>query len=84
MARVKKPKLGRPPVEGETATVRVELKVTPSQLAAWQAVMASKGIKTVKQLVVESVEVFGARDEEGDLADLGREVLALARNYESQ
>ncbi len=71
----------RPPAraEPETATERVELKLTPSQMATWRAVMESRGIPTVKQLAVEAVDAYGARDDEGELADLGRDVIALVK-----
>jgi hypothetical protein len=80
MARRKSP---TPP---ETATERVELRLTPTQLAAWRALAESKGLvhpdgtANVKALAVAAVEAYGAADAvEGSLADLGRDVIALVR-----
>jgi hypothetical protein len=74
------------PAPPETATERVELRLTPTQLAAWRALAERKGMVhadgagNLKALAVAAVDAYGAADAvEGSLADLGRDVIALVR-----
>lgn len=65
----------------DIASERVEVRLTRAQLADWTRLAKARGL-TIKALVVEAVAAFAARDDETEFADLGRAVLAMARDYE--
>jgi len=77
MRRSLAPKVAK--VERELATERVEVRLTPAQLAAWTKLAERQGI-TIKALVVAAVDSYADRDAASELADLGRDVLSLVRD----
>jgi hypothetical protein len=60
----------------DLATERLELRLTKAQTVAWAKLAKAQGL-TLKALVVAAVEAYEHRGDEGALADLGRQVLAL-------
>lgn len=63
----------------EIASERIEIRVTPSQLAAWTAGAKERHL-TLKAVIVEAMDGYLDVHDEGELADLGREVLDLVRD----
>lgn len=78
----RKPNATKPaPPTGKEA--RLELLLTASDKAAWQTAAVARGI-TVAVLVRRAVnDLIASPNERSRLADLGREVLAMVRDYEA-
>ncbi len=66
-----------PRVGSVAATERLEVRLTPTQHAAWHALAEANGM-TISELVRAAVESYEHRDQDA-LADLGRDVLASVR-----
>lgn len=61
MPRNKKPRVGRPALpRGVAATERVELRLTPTQRAAWATAAEAQGL-TLKAWLSEAAELALAR-----------------------
>lgn len=70
---------GRPPKPPGT-TLDVTLRVARADLERWREVAARHGYATVQDLIAVAIEQIDPSDVEGELADLGRAAVELARN----
>lgn len=75
----KRPGAGRPPKPPGT-TLDTTLRVGRADLERWREVAARYGFATVQDLLDVAIEQVDPSDREGELADLGRAAVELARN----